>query len=105
MQAQIMKTAVFKGQSVRRVLVKDERWFSVVDVVAVLTESDNARDYWYKMKVRENVEADVQLSTFGRQLKLTAPDGKKRETDCANSEGIFRIIQSIPSSKAEPFKR
>ncbi len=99
------KIAVFKGREVRRVLIDGKWWFSVVDVISVLTDSDNPRDYWYKMKVREQGEADVQLSTICRQLKLIAPDGKKRETDCADTEGIFRIIQSIPSSKAEPFKR
>jgi len=77
----------------------------VVDVVEALTDSVNARDYWYKMKVRVKNEEGAELSTFCRQLKLRAPDGKMRETDCANTEGIFRIIQSIPSPKAEPFKR
>lgn len=97
--------AVFKGRQVRRVLHEGEWWFSVVDVVAVLTDSVNPRDYWFRMKVREKDEAGVELSTVCRQLKLTAPDGKLRETDCADTEGIFRIIQSIPSPKAEPFKR
>ena len=99
------KIAVFKGREVRRVLIEGKWWFSVVDVVSVLTDSDNPRDYWYKMKIREKDEADVQLSTICRQFKLTAPDGKKRETDCTDTEGMFRIIQSIPSPKAEPFKR
>lgn len=99
------RIAVFKGKEVRRIFADGKWWFSVVDVVAVLTDSDNPRDYWYKMKIREKEEANIQLSTICRQLKLTAPDGKKRETDCADTEGIFRIIQSIPSAKAEPFKR
>lgn len=77
----------------------------MVDVVEVLTDSVNARDYWFKMKIRVKSEDDIELSTFCRQLKLEAPDGKMRETDCANTESIFRIIQSIPSPKAEPFKR
>ena len=97
--------AVFKGRQVRRTVLGDEWWFSVVDVVAALTDSVNPRDYWFKMKIREKDEAGVELSTICRQLKLPAPDGKLRETDCANTEGIFRIIQSIPSPKAEPFKR
>ena len=59
----------------------------------VLAESENPRDYWYKMKIRENDEAGVELSTICRQLKLIAPDGKERETDCANTEGIFRIVR------------
>jgi hypothetical protein len=97
--------AVFKGKQIRRTLHKNEWWFSVVDVVAALTDSANPRDYWYKMKIRVKDEDDTELSTFCRQLKLEAPDGKKYETDCANTEGVFRIIQSIPSPKAEPFKR
>lgn len=97
--------SLFKGRRIRKTIHENEWWFSVVDVVEALTDSVNARDYWFKMKIRVKDEAGVELSTFCRQLKLPAPDGKMRETDCANTEGIFRIIQSIPSSKAEPFKR
>lgn len=97
--------AVFKGKGIRRILQNNEWWFSVIDVVAVLTDSSNPRDYWYRMKVRVKTDDGVELSTFCRQLKLEAPDGKRYETDCANTEGIFRVIQSIPSPKAEPFKR
>ena len=97
--------ALFKGQKIRKVIHNNEWWFSVVDVIGILSESENPRDYWYKMKIREKDEAGVELSTNCRQLKLAAPDGKERETDCANTEGMFRIIQSIPSPKAEPFKR
>jgi hypothetical protein len=79
--------------------------FSVVDVVEALTDSVNARDYWFKMKLRVKEEDGFEPSTICRQFKLQAPDGKMRETDCSNTEGIFRIIQSIPSPKAEPFKR
>ncbi|MDP2693186.1 MAG: Bro-N domain-containing protein [bacterium] len=99
------KVAIFKGKQIRKILYQNEWWFSVVDVVGVLTESLDARDYWYKMKIRVKDEEIIELSTICRQLKLLAPDGKMRETDCANTEGIFRIIQSIPSPKAEPFKR
>lgn len=99
------KLALFRGKGIRRVLFEKEWWFSVVDVVEALTESLNARDYWSKMKIRAESEEKTELSTICLQLKLEAPDGKMRETDCANTEGIFRIIQSIPSSKAEPFKR
>ena len=63
------KIAVFKGRQVRRVLIKGEWWFSVVDVVAILTDSDNPRDYWYKMKIREKDDAGIELSTICRQLK------------------------------------
>ncbi len=83
-----------------------ETWyFSIIDVVAVLTESSNPRDYWFKMKVRVKSEDGFQLSTICRQLKLKSSDGKKYATDCANVQGLFRIIQSIPSPKAEPFKQ
>lgn len=105
MMEQAAPVAVFKGKQVRRTLHENEWWFSVVDVVGALTDSANPRDYWFKMKIREKAEAGVELSTVCRQLRLTAPDGKSRETDCANTEGIFRLIQSIPSPKAEPFKR
>lgn len=77
----------------------------MVDVVEALTDSSNANDYWYKMKIRVKTEDGFELSTICRQLKLEAPDGKLRETDCADTETLFRIIQSIPSPKAEPFKR
>lgn len=103
--AAVAPMAVFKGRQVRRTIHGNEWWFSVVDVVAALTDSVNPRDYWFKMKIREKDEAGVELSTICRQLKLESADGKKYETDCANTEGLFRIIQSIPSPKAEPFKR
>ncbi len=99
------KIALFKGRKIRRIIYQNEWWFSVVDVIEVLTDSINPRDYWYKMKIRVKEEDGFEPSTICRQLKLEAPDGKMRETDCANTEGIFRIIQSIPSPKAEPFKR
>lgn len=99
------KIAIFKSNKIRKALHENEWWFSVVDVVGVLTDSTNPRDYWYKMKIRVQAEEESELSTFCRQLKLESSDGKKYETDCADTEGIFRIIQSIPSPKAEPFKR
>ena len=83
---------------------KEEWYFSIIDVVSVLTGSSNPRDYWYRVKKRMSEEEQSELSTFCRQLKLKAADGKMRETDVANMQGIFRIIQSIPSPKAEPFK-
>ena len=97
--------AVFQGKKIRRIGYNDEWHFSVVDVVAVLTDSVDAKDYWYRLKQREKESSGIELSTFCRQLKLAASDGKYYETDCANTESIFRIIQSIPSKKAEPFKR
>ena len=104
-ETHLTKIAVFKGKQVRKIIHNNEWWFSIVDVVAALTDSQNSRDYWYKMKIREKDESGVELSTFCRQLKLESSDGKKYLTDCANTEGIFRIIQSVPSPKAEPFKR
>ena len=84
----------------------EEKWyFSVIDVVEALTESVNPRDYWFKMKKRVNLEDGIELSTICRQLKLLAPDGKMRQTDCADVQSLFRIVQSIPSPKAEPFKQ
>ncbi len=80
-------------------------YFSVIDVVAALTDSVNPRDYWFKMKIRVKTEDGLELSTICRQLKMKAPDGKMRETDCADVQGLLRIIQSIPSPKAEPFKQ
>ena len=97
--------ASFQSREIRRVLVDGEWFFSVVDVVGALTDSANPRDYWFKMKQRVQLEDGLELSTICRQLKLKAPDGKMRETDCAGVEALLRIIQSIPSPKAEPFKR
>jgi DNA-damage-inducible protein D len=98
-----VKMAIFKGKKIRKVIHQNEWWFSVVDVIEALTDSPTPRQYWGKVKQREFI--DLQLSPFWVQLKLESSDGKKYETDCANTEGIFRIIQSIPSPKAEPFKR
>jgi hypothetical protein len=99
------KISLFKGKQIRKTLHHGEWWFSVIDVIEALTDSDRPSVYWTAMKARVKNEGDFQLSTICRQLKLLAPDGKMRETDCANTEDIFRIIQSIPSPKAEPFKR
>ena len=99
-----IKLVVFKDKQIRRILHNNEWWFSVIDVCAALTASPDAGSYWRKLKQRLKAEAS-EVVTFCHGLKLPAPDGKMRETDCANTEGIFRIIQSIPSPKAEPFKR
>jgi hypothetical protein len=86
--------------------VEEEIWyFSVIDVIEILTDSKNPRDYWFKMKLRVKTEDDLELSTICRQLKLRATDGKMRETDVADTQTLLRIIQSIPSPKAEPFKQ
>lgn len=95
------------GKQIRKTLHQGEWWFSVVDVVQALTNQEDghtARKYWNKLAQRLKEEGS-ELVTFCHQLKLEASDGKKYETDCANTEGVFRIVQSIPSPKAEPFKR
>jgi hypothetical protein len=105
MEENITHIALFRGKRIRRKLVKDKWFFSVIDIVEALTDSADANDYWYRLKKRELESSEIELSTFCRQLKLKSGDGKEYETDCADTEGIFRIIQSIPSKKAEPFKR
>lgn len=99
-----IRIAVFKGKEIRKSLHNNEWWFSVVDIVAALTDSIDPGAYWRKLKERLKGEGS-EVVTNCHGLKLPAVDGKLRETDCANTEGIFRIIQSIPSPKAEPFKR
>ena len=99
------KLAMFEEKEIRRTYQEGKWYFSVVDVVFALTDSKDPRDYWYRLKQRVSEEEKIQLSTICRQLKLESTDGKKYKTDCADTEGILRIIQSIPSKKAEPFKR
>ena len=89
----------FEGNEIRKEWHNEEWYFSVVDVIGVLTDSKDARNYWKVLKNRES-----QLVTVCNPLKLMASDGRKRLTDCANTEGVFRIIMSVPSPKAEPFK-
>lgn len=97
---------IFEGSQIRSVWdnEREEWFFSVVDVIGSLTESNNPRDYWYRVKKRMSEEERSELSTFCRQLKLKSTDGKSYKTDVADMQGIFRIIQSVPSPKAEPFK-
>ena len=96
---------VFENKDIRRIWHEEQWYFSVVDVVGALTESSDAKDYWYRLKKREKESSNIELSTICRQLKLKSADGKFYSTDCANTESLFRIIQSIPSKKAEPFKQ
>ena len=97
---------LFESKQIRSIWDETEKkwYFSVIDVVSDLTDSLNPRDYWYRIKQREKISG-IELSTICRQMKLESPDGKFRETDCSHAEGILRIIQSIPSPKAEPFKQ
>lgn len=98
------KIAVFQNKEIRRVFADGEWFFSVIDVVAVLTDSPDPGAYWRKLKQRLTAEGS-QVVTICHGLKLPAKDGKSYKTDCANVKGLFRIIQSVPSPKAEPFKQ
>jgi hypothetical protein len=93
------------GLPIRKVLHNDEWWFSIIDVIRVLVGGDRPRKYWSDLKLKLDSEGYVQLSEKIGQLKMPAQDGRQRFTDCANTETLFRIIQSIPSPKVEPFKR
>jgi len=97
---------VFNDQKIRRVFHNEEWWFSIVDVISVLSSSNNPKRYWSDLK-RQLIEKEEFIQLYEKivQLKLPAADGKKYNTDCANTETVFRVIQSIPSPKAEPFKR
>ena len=86
--------------NIRKTWHNEEWYFSVVDVIQILTDSANPRVYWGVVKNRE-----PQLFTNCKQLKLPASDGRQRLTDCANTQGIFRIVMSVPSPKAEPLKQ
>ncbi|BAW18122.1 prophage antirepressor [Mycoplasmopsis bovigenitalium] len=96
---------IFEGNKIRSIWdnEKEEWYFSVVDIIGILTESDNARKYWSVLKTRLKKEGN-ELATICSQLKMEATDGKLRNTDVSDMQGIFRIIQSVPSPKAEPFK-
>ena len=98
------KLIVFQGNKIRRAWHNDEWYYSVVDICGVLTDSVDSGAYWRKLKQRLKQEGS-EVVTICHGLKIKAPDGKKRVTDCSNTKGVFRIIQSIPSKKAEPFKR
>jgi hypothetical protein len=97
--------ALFKGKKIRKIIHNDEWWFSVIDIVEVLTGTERPRKYWNDLKKKILDEGYIELSEKIGQLKLESSDGKYYETDCADTETVFRIIQSIPSPKAEPFKR
>ena len=99
------KIAIFKGKKVRKIIYNNEWWFSVIDIIEVLTGTARPRKYWNDLKKKLINEGYSELSEKIGQLKLEASDGKMRETDCANTETTFRIIQTIPSPKVEPFKR
>ena len=97
------KLIVFEDKQIRRVFHEGEWYFSIIDIITVLTESDRPRKYWDDLKRKLRDEGSEVSDKIG-QLKIIAQDGKMRETDIANVQVIFRLIQSIPSPKAEPFK-
>lgn len=99
------KIKVFESKQVRTLWnAEEEEWyFSVVDIVAILTDSNDSRNYWYVLKNRLKKEGS-ELLTDCKGLKMRAPDGKMRTTDCLDTKGVLRLVQSIPSPKAEPFK-
>ncbi|MCX5707856.1 MAG: Bro-N domain-containing protein [Candidatus Omnitrophica bacterium] len=99
------KIAIFKGRRVRKILNQNEWYFSVVDVVEILSGSSIPRRYWSDLKKKLTDEGYSELYEKIVQLKLPSSDGKLYMTDCADTETMFRIIQSISSPKAEPFKR
>lgn len=99
------KIAIFQGKHIRKVLHNDQWWFSIIDIIEVLVGGGRPRKYWNDLKKKLIAEGYVEVSEKIGQLKLPAPDGKLRETDCAETETIFRIIQSVPSPKVEPLKR
>ena len=99
------KIQLFEGQQIRYAWdsEKEKYFFSVIDVIKVLTDTDRPRKYWSDLKHKLESEGSEVSEKIG-QLKLAAPDGKMRLTDVADTEQVFRLIQSIPSKKAEPFK-
>ena len=97
------KMIVFNDRAIRRVFHKEEWWFAVADVVAVLTDSVDIKQYIKRMRSRDQ-QLNSNWGTLCTPLEMVAADGKRRAVTCANTEGIFRIVQSIPSNKAEPFK-
>lgn len=98
--------ALFESTEIRKIWHEEQWYFSIIDIISALTSSQSPRRYWSDLKIKLSEEGiQTELYAFFVQLKLRAPDGKMRETDCANTEGILRIIQSIPSPRAEPFRQ
>src|SRR3989339_1360754 len=95
--------ALFRGRAIRKTMFRKEWWFSILDIIQAITDSPQPKTYWAKMKERDG--SLYEPFPFWEQLKLPAEDGKMRETDCADTEGLLRIIQNIPSPKVEPLKR
>jgi DNA-damage-inducible protein D len=104
-KSDLIRVAVFEGKQIRKIMHLDEWWFSVIDIVEVLTGSNLPKRYWSDLKRKLAKEGYSELYDKIVQLKFAAADGKYYATDCANTETMFRIIQSIPSPKVEPFKQ
>lgn len=102
---ELTKIAVFRQREIRKTIHKNEWWFSIIDIVSALTGTERPRKYWSDLKKKLLGEGYFEVSDKIGQLKMRSFDGKFRETDCANTETMFRIVQSIASPKAEPFKR
>jgi DNA-damage-inducible protein D len=98
------KLVVFQDKKIKRIWHNDEWYFSIVDIIAVLTESVDAAAYWRKLKQRLKDEGNETVTNC-HALKMPAPDGKMRLTDVGNTKEVFRLLQSVPSKKAEPFKQ
>ncbi len=93
---------IFEQKSIRHIEHNGETFFSIIDIIQVLMDSTNPSSYWNK--VQKAILSDSQLLPFWQKLKLVGQDGRARPSDCANTEGVFRIMMSVPSPKAEPFK-
>lgn len=99
------KLALFEGKRIRKTFYDGEWWFSIIEVVEALVGGDRPRKYWNDLKKKLLQEGYFEVSENIGHLKMTAPDGKERFTDCASTETLFRIIQSVPSPRVEPLKR
>ena len=92
----------FEGKEIRKIWHNEEWYFSLIDIIQVLANTTNPTSYW--SKVQKGISAENEFVRFWHKLKLVGKDGKKYASDCANTEGVFRILMSVPSPKAEPFK-
>ena len=98
------RIAIFRGKNIRKIIYNSEWWFSVVDIIGSLTGTERSRKYWNDLK-KKLLDEGSEVSEKIGQLKMQAADGKYYQTDAANTETLFRLIQSVPSPKVEPLKR
>jgi hypothetical protein len=99
-----LRVAFFEGQPIRRQWVGDRWYFSVIDMIGALTQAAEPRTYWAQLKSKLAAEGADQTLQALKQLRMEAADGKQRLTDCADAQTMLRIVQSVPSPKAEPIK-